>query len=64
MKKAVYKVNGGCVLCQSCIYVCPRHAIRLNPNVSCEIDEELCVGCGKCADECQAEAIVRVEIEK
>jgi len=44
-----------------CYYVCPTKAISLKPNVTAVIDAEKCIGCGQCADNCQAEAIVRVE---
>lgn len=56
----VYRVKGGCTLCVMCYYVCPVRAISMRPNVSAVIDEEKCTGCGKCMNNCQAEAIVRI----
>lgn len=56
-----YQVRGGCVLCLMCVYECKVGAIRIEENRSVVIDETRCVGCGRCADNCQAEAIVRVE---
>ena len=64
VSKYYYKVDGGCVLCLCCIYGCPVRAIRVEEDVSAVIDPDKCIGCGKCAANCQAEAIVRVEREK
>ena len=62
-KKIKYKVGGGCVLCMTCLYECPVHAITLVPNVSSVIDQSKCVGCGSCYDNSQPGAIVPVEVE-
>ncbi len=62
MSKTVFRVTGGCVLCMTCLYLCPRRAITMIPNKSCVIDPEKCVGCGRCADECQTEAIQPITI--
>ncbi len=59
--RSIYRVRGGCTLCAMCYYVCPTKAISLKPNVTAVIDAEKCIGCGQCADNCQVEAIVRVE---
>ena len=56
--KNKYTVEGGCVLCLSCIYQCPVRAISIIEDVSVVIDKEKCLGCGKCAAVCQKEAIV------
>ena len=56
--KTNYTVEGGCVLCLSCIYQCPVRAISIIEDVSVVIDKEKCLGCGKCAAVCQMEAIV------
>ena len=56
--KNKYTVEGGCVLCLSCIYQCPVRAISIIEDVSVVIDKEKCLGCGKCAAVCQMEAIV------
>ncbi len=60
-KKTKYRVNGGCAICMTCIYECPMGAISLIEDVSAVIDEEKCVGCGKCFAACQPGAIVKVE---
>lgn len=57
--KTYYKVGGGCVLCLCCIYECPVGAISVNENVSAVIDKDKCIGCGRCCDGCQAEAIIQ-----
>lgn len=62
--KNIYEVDGGCVLCLMCVYQCPAKAISIIEDVSTEIDPEKCIGCGKCAKICQAEAIVKKEIEE
>ena len=61
MKKTVYRVGGGCVLCLMCVYECPVKAISSMEDVSTKIDEEKCLGCGRCYNACQAEAIIKVE---
>ena len=53
-----YVVKRGCELCMTCIYQCPMGAISLIPDVSAVIDEEKCVGCGRCKDACQPGAII------
>ena len=63
-KKIKYKVGGGCVKCMTCIYQCPRLAIKIIPNVSAYIDPEKCVGCGICSESCQPEAIIPYEYEE
>ena len=47
-RKAVVSVRE-CVACGCCVKVCPRNAITVPKGISAEIDESLCVGCGKCA---------------
>ncbi len=59
--KYIYQVGEGCALCLCCVYGCPVRAITVEEDVSAVIDPDKCIGCGKCFDNCQAEAIVRVE---
>ena len=59
MKKK-FTVEGGCVLCLSCVYQCSVRAISIIEDVSVVIDKDKCLGCGKCADVCQMEAIVEI----
>lgn len=60
-KKVRYVVDGGCALCMSCIYQCPVKAITIIPDVSAVIDEKKCIGCGRCYNDCQPGAIIKVE---
>ena len=62
--KTIYKVRGGCVLCLECFYSCPVRAIEIIATVSAKIDPEKCIGCGRCYDNCQPEAIVKVKQEE
>lgn len=61
--KTKYEVGGGCVLCLMCVYQCPVKAIGIIEDVSTVIDKEKCIGCGKCANNCQAEVIHPVSVE-
>jgi uncharacterized Fe-S center protein len=60
MAKLIYHVRGGCVCCTTCRNICPTGAIEIGPG-GARIDPDLCVGCGRCADDCHMEAIVPVE---
>lgn len=52
---------GGCFECDNCYSVCPDDAvIKLGPGLRYEIDLEYCKGCGLCAAECPAGAIVMI----
>ena len=44
----------------TCIYQCPVRAISLIEDVSAVIDEEKCIGCGRCLEVCQPGAIEKV----
>ena len=57
--KNTYRVAGGCVLCLSCIYQCPQRAISIIEDVSCVIDQEKCIGCGRCGDRASLEAAAK-----
>ena len=45
-----------CIGCQSCVSVCPMHAIELTPNGIMPTDSE-CIQCGLCAEECPTKAM-------
>ncbi|NLG37786.1 MAG: 4Fe-4S binding protein [Clostridiales bacterium] len=47
-----------------CYYECPRNAITIIPDVTAVIDQDKCIRCGKCVDNCQAEAIEKIIDEK
>ena len=61
-KKYVYEVNRGCTLCMTCIVECPRQVIVMTQE-GAEIDQEKCIGCGICYDNCASEAIVKKELD-
>jgi heterodisulfide reductase subunit A len=46
-----------CRRCLTCLETCPYGAVKLKPDTSPLVQEELCRGCGICAAECPAEAI-------
>jgi pyruvate formate lyase activating enzyme len=43
-------------LCDGCYWVCPAKAIYMEGN-RMKIDQEKCIHCGKCYDNCPNEAI-------
>lgn len=54
-----------CVDCLLCVMLCPEGAARRNSNLGkVEFDLNYCKGCGICANECQAKAIVMKMPEK
>ncbi|MDX2320028.1 MAG: 4Fe-4S binding protein [Moritella sp.] len=48
--------------CQSCIEVCPKHAISLQSSQQPVINNELCNGCGECIEACEFNAISFVNL--
>lgn len=55
-------VTNGCQGCLShqCVEVCPKNAVSIVDGHS-EIDQDLCVKCGKCMEACPYHAIIKVE---
>ncbi|WP_202627686.1 NAD(P)-binding protein [Cellulomonas sp. APG4] len=52
---------GSCFECDNCYGVCPDDAVvKLGPGLRFEIDYDYCKGCGLCAAECPAGAILMV----
>jgi len=45
-----------CILCGTCVDVCPENAIEMTTN-SIIIDDSLCTLCGKCTDACPTKAL-------
>ncbi len=45
-----------CIGCQSCVDICPHHALSLTPD-GIVTDPGLCTLCGKCVDECPTLAL-------
>lgn len=54
MKK--YVIDRGCKLCDACLWSCPVKAIEVRDDKAF-INQEKCVRCGKCYDDCANEAI-------
>ena len=57
-------VTDACQGCMAhpCVEVCPKGAVSLDRfNGRSVIDQEKCIKCGKCADECPYGAILRIE---
>ncbi len=50
-------IIGDCVECGSCAEVCPEGAIQEGDGMYFS-DQELCIECLRCLDECSSESIV------
>ncbi len=57
-----YAVEHGCTICGMCAPECPVVAIRVTPR-GAVIDENKCIRCGKCYQNCASEAIVKIETD-
>lgn len=55
-------VTNGCQGCLShqCVEVCPKKAVSIVGGRS-EIDQDLCIKCGRCIDACPYHAIIKIE---
>ena len=49
-------VNDSCILCKSCVAVCPVDAFRIG-DTQVVVDPDVCIDCGVCVPECPTEAI-------
>lgn len=45
-----------CVLCRRCLALCPRGALRMEPD-SAAVDARLCLACGACVAACRTGAM-------
>ena len=54
--KRTYLIDRGCKLCDACFWACPKKAIFIQDNRA-SINQDKCVGCGICRDNCANEAI-------
>ncbi len=57
-----YMVTNACQACYArpCMMNCPRKAITVEKKA--EIDEKLCVNCGRCLDNCPYHAIIKIPV--
>ena len=57
------RVTDSCQGCVShpCMNVCPKDAIYLDKFKHCHIDQEKCIRCGKCFNQCPYRAISKIE---
>lgn len=57
------RITDSCQGCIShpCMNVCPKDAIYLDQNKHCHIDQEKCIKCGKCYNQCPYRAISKIE---
>lgn len=60
LRVAPLHVLRGCFGCDNCYGVCPDDAVKLGAEGEYEIDLDSCKGCGICATECPAGAILMV----
>lgn len=58
----MYKIKEGCVGCHYCKLECPEQAIRIKDG-RYQIDDERCIGCGKCAGLCHLGLITDTDNE-
>ena len=57
------RITDSCQGCIShpCMNVCPKDAIYLDKDKKCHIDQEKCIKCGKCFNQCPYRAISKIE---
>lgn len=54
-----YKQNI-CILCGSCMDICPKAALSMDKNAKIYIDRKKCFGCMKCTQECPTMALEQI----
>jgi formate hydrogenlyase subunit 6/NADH:ubiquinone oxidoreductase subunit I len=47
----IYFIGHGCVGCHTCMALCPAKAVHFG-NTGNEIDQQKCIHCGVCAENC------------
>lgn len=57
------RISDSCQGCIShpCMAVCPKDAISVGKNGQCVIDQEKCIKCGKCVNQCPYHAVTKIE---
>ncbi|MFP4027295.1 MAG: DUF362 domain-containing protein [Candidatus Brocadiia bacterium] len=58
-----YVVTKGCTFCYTCIPLCPVEAIEMTEE-GAKIDQDECIGCGVCYENCSSEAVEEKEEQK
>ena len=62
---SVYDKKENCCGCTACKYICPTHAIEMNPDnegfLYPEINQELCIDCGRCRKVCPFQNSINVD---
>ena len=48
--------DASCIACRLCEKQCEQGAVTLENNLA-RVDQEKCVGCGKCVEKCPTKAI-------
>jgi Pyruvate/2-oxoacid:ferredoxin oxidoreductase delta subunit len=57
----VYFINRTCIGCQICRTFCPAEAIHYGDGAN-EIDQNKCIHCGTCYEECLINAVSETEV--
>ena len=57
------RITDNCQGCLShpCMQVCPKDAISLDKDKHCVIDQDKCIKCGRCVNQCPYHAISKIE---
>ncbi len=57
------RITDNCQGCIShpCMNVCPKDAIYMDKDKHCHIDQDKCIKCGKCFNQCPYRAISKIE---
>jgi len=55
----IFRITDDCIGCTKCAQRCPVDAIKINPYVKHEIDQELCTKCDSCRLICPNGAVVK-----
>lgn len=61
VKGKIYFINRTCIGCQVCRIFCPAEAIRFG-DCQNEIDQEKCIHCGTCYEECPISVISETKV--
>ncbi|MCG8579752.1 MAG: NAD(P)H-dependent oxidoreductase subunit E [Bacteroidales bacterium] len=59
-----FVITDDCTGCTKCAKACPVDAIAYEPYKVHSIDQEACVKCGLCVDECEFDTIIKVPVKE